>query len=68
MSQFQVQPHSKISLLGLNNLAPGKQIDCEIKTDGKVVKIKLNHSFNEQQIAWFKAGSALNRMKQLAAN
>lgn len=62
-----VQPHSKISLLGLEKLAPGKQVDCEIKTDGKVSKIKLNHSFNEQQIDWFKAGSALNRMKQIAA-
>lgn len=48
-------------------MAPGKQVDCEIKTDGKVSKIKLNHSFNEQQIDWFKAGSALNRMKQIAA-
>lgn len=63
----KVQPHSKISLLGLEKLAPGKQVDCEIKTDGKVSKIKLNHSFNEQQIDWFKAGSALNRMKQIAA-
>lgn len=63
----KVQPHSKISLLGLDKLAPGKQVDCEIKTDGKVSKIKLNHSFNEQQIEWFKAGSALNRMKQIAA-
>lgn len=27
----------------------------------------LNHTFNEQQIEWFKAGSALNRMKQVAA-
>lgn len=62
-----VQPHSKISLLGLDKLAPGKQVDCEIKTDGKVSKIKLNHSFNEQQIDWFRAGSALNRMKQIAA-
>lgn len=62
-----VQPHSKISLLGLEKLAPGKQVDCEIKTDGKVSKIKLNHSFNGQQIDWFKAGSALNRMKQMAA-
>lgn len=64
----KVQPHSKISLLGLDKMAPGKQVDCEIKTDGKVDKVKLNHSFNEQQISWFKAGSALNRMKQLAAS
>lgn len=64
----QIQPTDKISILGLANFAPGKQIDAEIKhADGSVDKIKLNHSFNEQQITWFKAGSALNRMKQIAA-
>lgn len=35
--------------------------------DGSKDEIHLNHTFNEQQIEWFKAGSALNRMKQLAA-
>lgn len=64
----KIEPTSKISLLGLKNLKPGGQVDCEIKqTDGKVIKIKLNHTLNEQQIEWFKAGSALNRMKQIAA-
>lgn len=63
----KIQPTDKISLLGLKNLAPGKPVDCEIKhKDGKVDKIKLNHSFNDLQIQWFKAGSALNRMKELA--
>lgn len=66
--QFQIQPTDKISILGLAGFAPGKPLDAEIKhADGKVDKIKLNHSFNEQQIGWFKAGSALNRMKQIAA-
>lgn len=65
---FQIQPTDKISILGLANLAPGKPVDCEVKhADGSVDKIKLNHTLNEQQITWFKAGSALNRMKQLAA-
>ncbi|KAK6046734.1 hypothetical protein COOONC_15764 [Cooperia oncophora] len=32
-----------------------------------IVEISLNHTFNEQQIEWFKAGSALNRMKQVLA-
>ncbi len=32
--------------------------------DGSTDEIKLNHTFNEQQIEWFKAGSALNRMKE----
>jgi len=64
----KIQPTDKISLLGLANFAPGKPIDAEIKhADGSVDKIKLNHTFNEQQITWFQAGSALNRMKQIAA-
>lgn len=67
-AQFQIQPTDKISILGLAKLAPGKPIDAEIKhADGKVEKIKLNHTLNEQQIGWFKAGSALNRMKEIAA-
>ena len=35
--------------------------------DGTSEDISLNHTFNEQQITWFKAGSALNRMKEVAA-
>ncbi|CAD6999338.1 probable aconitate hydratase, mitochondrial [Ceratitis capitata] len=62
----KIKPESKISLLGLNSLAPGKQVDCEIKNGNKVDKIKLNHTLNDLQIGWFKAGSALNRMKELA--
>lgn len=65
---LKIQPTDKISIVGLANFAPGKPVDCEIKhADGKVDKIKLNHTFNDQQIGWFKAGSALNRMKQIAA-
>lgn len=42
-------------------------MQAEIKhKDGKVDKITLNHTMNEQQITWFKAGSALNRMKEIA--
>jgi aconitate hydratase A / 2-methylisocitrate dehydratase len=32
------------------------------KTDGKALTIQGNHSITEQQIAWFKAGSALNAL------
>lgn len=65
---FQIQPTDKISLLGLAKLTPGKPLDAEIKhADGSVDKIKLNHTLNDQQITWFQAGSALNRMKQIAA-
>ncbi|XP_011497765.1 PREDICTED: aconitate hydratase, mitochondrial-like [Ceratosolen solmsi marchali] len=64
----KIQPSDKISLLGLKELTPGKPLKCEIKhQDGKVDTITLNHTLNEQQITWFKAGSALNRMKEIAS-
>ncbi|XP_055386033.1 probable aconitate hydratase, mitochondrial [Condylostylus longicornis] len=63
----KIQPTDKISLLNLKALAPGKPVDCELKhADGSKETIKLNHTLNDLQIGWFKAGSALNRMKQLA--
>lgn len=64
----KITPTSKISLLGLKGLSPGKSVQAEVKhADGKVDKITLNHSLNDQQIKWFQAGSALNYMKELAA-
>ncbi|KAG5316679.1 ACON protein, partial [Acromyrmex insinuator] len=64
----KIQPNDKISLLGLNDLAPGKSVQAQIKRkDGKVDTISLNHTMNEQQIGWFKAGSALNRMKEISS-
>ncbi|BBH51791.1 aconitate hydratase [Fluviispira sanaruensis] len=47
--------------LNPKDLAPGKQLTLTVKhADGKSDEIMLNHTFNEQQIGWFKAGSALN--------
>ncbi|PSN54358.1 Aconitate hydratase [Blattella germanica] len=64
----KIHPTDKISLLDLKSLAPGKPVKAQIKhKDGKVDSITLNHTMNEQQIEWFRAGSALNRMKQIAA-
>lgn len=65
----KIQPTDKISLLGLKDLAPGQPVKAEVKhKDGKVDTISLNHTMNEQQITWFKAGSALNRMKEIASS
>ncbi|KAB7495871.1 Aconitate hydratase, mitochondrial, partial [Armadillidium nasatum] len=64
----KISPEDKISLIGLKDLAPGKAVECKVhKPDGKAISIQLNHSMNEQQIEWFRAGSALNRMKEVAA-
>ena len=48
----------------LADFAPGKQLNLEvIHADGSAHNIKLNHTYNSQQIDWFKAGSALNLIK-----
>lgn len=52
--------------LDVKNLAPGKQVKMTLKhPDGSSEEILLNHSMNEQQIQWFKSGSALNLMGKL---
>merc|ERR1712183_188636 len=62
----KIQPSDKISILGLIDFTPGVPLVCEIKhIDGSSEKIELKHTFNEGQIEWFKAGSALNKMKQM---
>jgi aconitate hydratase len=49
------------AIRGLNSFTPGVPLKLELKhNDGTVDVIELNHTFNEGQIAWFKAGSALN--------
>lgn len=54
----------KISLVGLNELEPHKQVKCIIThSDGNKDEILLNHSYNKSQIEWFKAGSALNVLR-----
>lgn len=53
------------SITNLKSFSPGKQLDIEIKhADGTTELIKANHTYNQQQIAWFKAGSALNLIAQ----
>ncbi|CAF2454542.1 unnamed protein product [Rotaria sp. Silwood2] len=65
----KIKPDDKISLVGLNKLAPNEPVECRIKhADGKTETIKLNHTFNEPQIEWFKAGSALNAMRTYFAS
>ncbi len=54
----------KISLLGLDELEPDKQVKCIILHDGgSKDEILLNHSYNKSQIEWFKSGSALNVLR-----
>uniref|UniRef100_A0A673AMG6 Aconitate hydratase, mitochondrial n=1 Tax=Sphaeramia orbicularis TaxID=375764 RepID=A0A673AMG6_9TELE len=62
----KIRPDDKISITGLQTFTPGKPFIAIVKhSDGSVDELELNHSFNETQIEWFQAGSALNRMKEL---
>ncbi len=57
----KVHEDDRISILGLTSFAPGGPLKMVLKhSDGTVDECLLNHSFNENQIGWFKAGSALN--------
>ena len=59
----KIEQNDRISVTGLNSLAPGKPVQVTIhKTDGTALTIQASHSITEQQIAWFKAGSALNAL------
>ncbi|BHF78873.1 aconitate hydratase [Sparganum proliferum] len=65
----KVQPSDTVSLVGLAGLAPGKPLTCRLRhADGSTEDIQLLHTFNENQIKWFKAGSALNQMKAMQSS
>ncbi|MBA2746370.1 MAG: aconitate hydratase, partial [Flavisolibacter sp.] len=54
-----------IDFNGLIGFAPGSSIIMVLNhADGTCDKVKLNHTYNEQQIEWFKAGSALNLIRK----
>jgi aconitate hydratase len=60
-----IQEDDVISTIDLASFAPGKQVTLEVThADGSVNKIVCNHTYNNNQIAWFKAGSALNLIKK----
>ncbi len=57
----KIREDDRISLLGLAELTPGKPLRMVLKhTDGLSEECLLNHTYNENQIGWFRAGSALN--------
>jgi aconitate hydratase len=57
----KVREDDRISILGLQTFAPGVQLTMVLKhSDGTVDEVWLNHSFNQNQLAWFRAGGALN--------
>ena len=59
-----VQESDTLNFTDLAAFAPEKELSLElVHADGTTDSIKLNHTYNAQQIDWFKAGSALNLIK-----
>ena len=59
-----INQEDKLTILDPSNLKPDKQVIVNIeKPDGNHVSINTNHSLSDEQITWFKAGSALNYIK-----
>jgi aconitate hydratase len=60
-----IQEKDTFNFVDLDSFAPGKQLTLEVvHEDGSKDLIKLNHTYNSNQIEWFKEGSALNLIKK----
>jgi aconitate hydratase len=65
----KVQEDDIIEINDLIFFAPGKQLTMVLNhKDGSVDSMKLNHTYNKQQIEWFKAGGALNVIRKQFAH
>ena len=61
----KVREDDSIEVLGLTEFTPGKNLMVVLNHgDGSSDQFEVSHTYNENQIEWFKAGSALNLIKQ----
>jgi len=61
----KIQEEDTINFINLDKFAPGKSLSLEfVHSDGSSDVIIANHTYNEGQIEWFRAGSALNLIKK----
>ena len=61
----QIGENDRISVLGLAELAPDKPVACRLHhADGTTVDFECTHTMSAEHIEWFKAGSALNLIRQ----
>lgn len=62
----KIREDDSFNFLDLDAFTPGQALTLEIvHADGSRENIQLNHTYNASQIAWFKAGSALNLIKMM---
>jgi aconitate hydratase len=60
----RIREDDRVSVVGLSDLAPGVAVTCLVAhADGSVDRLSLSHSFSAAQLAWFRAGGALNLVR-----
>lgn len=65
----KVREDDVFNFTDLDQFAPNKPLHLElVHADGSKEEIELNHTYNETQIAWFRAGSALNLIRKQTAS
>ena len=61
----KIQEDDLVDIAGLGSFVPGKPLLLRLRhADGSVEEFPVSHSYNESQIGWFRAGSALNLIRQ----
>lgn len=61
-----IREDDRIDVLGMENFAPGEHLKIRLNhADGSTDILEVQHTYNQNQIEWFKAGSALNLIKKL---
>jgi len=61
----EIRADDRISVLGLADLAPGAPVPCRLHhADGTTVEFTCTHTLSPEHIGWFRAGGALNLIRQ----
>ncbi|MBK8881999.1 MAG: aconitate hydratase [Bacteroidales bacterium] len=61
----KIKENDRIDILGLKQFTPGETLSVVLNhSDGTKENIKAKHTYNDAQIAWFRAGSALNLIRK----
>jgi aconitate hydratase len=61
----KIQQDDHLDIIGLTEFAPGRPFTVKVHhQDGSSDEFQVNHTYNDLQIAWFKAGGALNLISQ----
>jgi aconitate hydratase len=64
----QILEDDTIDIIGLTEFTPGKPLTIVLThKDGSTYSFEANHTYNQQQIEWFKAGGALNIIRKQVA-